>query len=244
MQIDILTLFPDACEAMLNVSMLARAQHDQRIVVRCINFRDYSENKHHKVDDMPYGGGAGMILGLESIMAALRAIQTNDSHVILLSPIGKQLTQSRVVELQAKYQHLIVIAGHYEGFDGRLNAHVHDIISVGDYVLTGGEIPAVLLVDAVARMIPGVIGDVASVEADSFFSGLLDYPSYTRPRVWENEVVPDVLLSGHHHQIGQYRLLEQIKTTLVKRPDLLAKRGLNESEQNVLKQYFEEKNNE
>ncbi len=220
MKFNVLTLFPEMFEPMKQ-SILKRAQENNLIEINLINIRDFSKNKHKKVDDYPYGGGAGMLIRPDVVYDAYNSIENKDNaKVIYLSPQGKVLTQNKVKEL-SKQENLILLCGHYEGIDERvLEEIVDEEISIGDYVLTGGEIPAMALIDAVSRYIDGVI-NTESVNEESFSNGLLEYPQYTRPEVFLNKKVPDVLLSGHHENIENWRKEQSIKNTKKKRPELL-----------------------
>lgn len=218
MKIDILTLFPEMFDGFLNTSIIKRARENGSVDIKIHNFRDYSLDKHNRVDDYPYGGGAGMVLMCEPIFRAIEDIRTDDSIVIMMSPSGKLFKQEVALDL-SKQKHLILLCGHYEGFDERIRTIVDMEISIGDYVLTGGEIPAMAITDAVTRLIPGVISE-DSLTSESFNDGLLDYPNYTKPAVFRGMKVPDVLLSGHHENIEKYRQEERIKKTNDIRSDL------------------------
>ncbi len=222
MRIDILTLFPDMVKPYLNESIIKRAINNNLVQVNVVNFRDYSKLNNHQVDDTPYGGGGGMLLRCEPIVEAIDALKTKDSKVIIMSPQGKPFKQEKALEL-AKEKHLILICGHYEGFDERIYHFVDEEISIGDYVLTGGELPALVLTDSIIRLLPGVIEENSYLN-DSFMQGLLDYPSYTKPPIFRGLKVPDVLLSGHHQNILQYRRDQALQNTLKKRSDLLEKK--------------------
>jgi tRNA (guanine37-N1)-methyltransferase len=220
MRIDILTLFPDMIEPVITQSIIGRAIYEKKIDIRVINFRDYSENKHQKVDDTPYGGGAGMVLRVEPVMNALRAIEGYEEAIkIIMTPQGEPYKQAKA-ETLSKANHLIILCGHYEGFDERIRPYFDLEISIGDFVLTGGEIAALTVVDSVIRLIPGVLNKEASHEDDSFSDGLLEYPHYTRPREFEGREVPEVLFSGHHANIEKWRLEQSIKRTKERRLDL------------------------
>ncbi len=219
MRIDIMTLFPEMFTGFLTESIIKRAVEKGLVTINVINFRDYSPLPNKQVDDSPYGGGAGMVIRCEAIFECLDKIKTPDAHVVLLSPEGTTYKQS-VAKALSLYKHLIIICGHYEGFDERIKTQVDEIISIGDFVLTGGEIPACLIVDSVVRLIPGVIS-ADSLASESFNNNLLDYPQYTKPAVYRGLKVPDILLSGHHEKINEYRTLEQIKKTKELRPDLM-----------------------
>ena len=218
MKIDILTLFPEMFDGFLNTSIIKRARDLGKVDINVHNFRDYSLDKHGRVDDYPYGGGAGMVLMCEPIFRAIESIKTDDSLVIMLSPSGKTFKQSLAVDLSKK-KHIILLCGHYEGFDERIKTIVDMEMSIGDYVLTGGEVPSMVITDAITRLIPGVITS-ESLDSESFNDGLLDYPNYTRPEVFRGMRVPEVLLSGHHKNIEKYRQDEKIRLTRENRQDL------------------------
>lgn len=226
MRIDIATLFPDMCETVLNESIVGRARKAGKIELHCHQIRDYSTDKHRRVDDTPYGGGMGMVMQAEPIYRCFLAVTESfpeKPHTIYMSPKGMVFTQQKALEL-SKRENIFIICGHYEGVDQRvLNKIVDEEISIGDYVLTGGELPALVLTDAVARMCDGVLSSEECFEEESHFSGLLEYPHYTRPEVWEGERVPEVLLTGHHKNIEKFRREQSIKMTKEKRPDLYAK---------------------
>jgi len=221
MQIDILTLFPSMFDGFLNESIIKRAREKGQVEINIINFRDYSHDPHHKVDDTPYGGGAGMVLTPQPIMDAVDNLKTENSKVILMTPDGKSYNQEMAYDL-SKEKHLIIICGHYEGFDDRIRSIVDIELSIGDYVLTGGEIPSMVITDSITRLLDGVI-DSDSHLNDSFNNNLLDYPTYTKPRVYRGMEVPEVLLSGNHKEIEKYRKEEALKRTKERRPDLLEK---------------------
>ncbi len=221
MKIDILTLFPDMFTGVFEESIIKRAIEDNKVEIEIHNFRDYTKDPHHKVDDTPYGGGAGMVLTPQPIFDCVKALRKSNSKVILLTPSGKVYKQKIAYELREE-EHLIIICGHYEGFDERIKTICDIELSIGDYVLTGGEIPAMVLVDSIVRLLPGVINEESHLE-DSFNNQLLDYPTYTKPREYEGLKVPDVLLSGDHQKIAEYRNQERIKLTKKNRPDLLEK---------------------
>lgn len=238
MHIDILTLFPEMFSGPFDTSIIKRARDRGLISIELINIRDFSQNKHHTVDDTPYGGGAGMVMGAEPIFEALDRIKSRrpePGRTVYLSPAGRKLNQQIVREL-GKERHIILLCGHYEGVDERVrDSLVDDEISIGDYVLTGGELPAMVLVDAVARMIPGVLGEMSSAEEESFYDGLLEYPHYTKPREYRGMVVPEVLLSGHHEQIRLWRRRQSLLKTLQVRPELLPTAPLTEEDKILLK---------
>jgi tRNA (guanine37-N1)-methyltransferase len=221
LQFDILTLFPKLCQGAFTESILGKAQENRVIEVRCLNIRDWATGKHRLTDEPPYGGGPGMVMKPEPIFAAVEAIRTNRSRVILMSPGGRRFNQT-IAKESADEDHLIFIGGHYEGIDQRVTEYLADEeLSVGDFVLTNGAIAAVLVVDAVARLIPGVLGDSDSAANDSFSDGLLEYPQYTRPNEFRGWKVPEILLSGNHRAIYQWRLEQARKKTAETRPDLI-----------------------
>lgn len=222
LKIDILTLFPNMFDGVFQESILKRAIDDGKIEVNLINFRDFTNDPHNKVDDTPYGGGAGMVLMAQPIFNCVKSIKKENSKVILLTPDGIPYKQKMAYDLCSE-EHLILICGHYEGFDERIRSICDMEISIGDYVLTGGEVPAMVLVDSVARLIPGVINERSHLDDSFSESYLLDYPTYTKPRVFEGMEVPEVLVSGDHKRIAEYRLEESIKKTKLRRPDLLEK---------------------
>ncbi|PNZ89508.1 tRNA (guanosine(37)-N1)-methyltransferase TrmD [Staphylococcus pettenkoferi] len=238
MRIDYLTLFPEMFEGVLNHSILKRAQDKGMLNVNTVNFRDYTENKHNQVDDYPFGGGQGMVLKPEPIFNALESLQhTPKTRVVLMCPQGEPFTQEKAQEL-SKAEHLVFICGHYEGYDERIREHlVTDEISIGDYVLTGGELPAMTMTDAIVRLIPGVLGNQQSHEDDSFQDGLLEFPQYTRPREYRGMNVPEVLLSGNHARIDAWRREQKLLRTYRNRPDLLDKAELTKQDQDILKRY-------
>lgn len=240
MIIDILTLFPSMFTGVLNTSILKQAQEKGTVRFRVIDFREFSKDKHRKVDDYPYGGGAGMVLSVQPIYDAVEALKKEAEttpRIILLCPQGERYTQQKAEEL-AKEQHLILICGHYEGFDERIREHVvTDEISIGDYVLTGGEIGAMVIADSVTRLLPGVLGNETSARTDSFSTGLLEHPHYTRPYDFRGWKVPDVLLSGHHERIAEWRHKQSLRRTWQRRPDLLKRRALTKQEREWLAEF-------
>ena len=232
MKFDVLTLFPDMFEC-LNQSIIGRAKEKELIDINLINIRDFSNNKHKKVDDTPYGGGSGMVMMPDVVYRAYESVKTKDAKVIYMTPQGKKLDQQKVEEL-SKQEHLILLCGHYEGIDQRvLDTIVDEEISIGDYVLTGGELPAMVLIDSVSRYVEGVLKDGSTTE-ESFSQGLLEYPQYTRPEIFEEQQVPEVLLSGNHQMIDKWRREQSLKRTLEKRPDLLEKVDLSDEDKKIL----------
>lgn len=219
MKIDILSLFPNMFDGFLNESIIQRARERGVVEINIINFRDYTPLNNGQVDDTIYGGGPGMLLRCEPIFECIDAIRGNDSKIILLSPAGTKFTQKKAKEFKDE-KHIILICGHYEGFDERIKTLVDEEISIGDFVLTGGEVPAMAITDAVTRLLPGVINE-ESLSSETFEEGLLDYPSYTKPAEYRGLKVPDVLISGDHAKVDAWRREERIKRTKEKRPDLM-----------------------
>lgn len=228
MRFTILTLFPEIFRGPLSESMLGRAQNSGRLSIAIHNIRDFATDKHHVTDDTPFGGGGGMVMKPEPLVDAIQAHREH-ARVLLLSPQGRVFTQAVATEL-AQHEHLVLVCGRYEGFDERIRQRVDDEISIGDYVLTGGELPAMVIVDAVARLIPGVLGDEDGAAQDSHATGLLEHPHYTRPAEYAGEVVPDVLQQGNHAAIEKWRRRESIRRTWQRRPELLAHVILSEEE--------------
>ncbi len=237
MRIDILTLFPEMCESVLDMSIIGRARKNGIIDVRAHNIRDYCENKHRRVDDYPYGGGLGMLMSPEPIAVCFEAIcrQTSSRPLfVYLSPKGKVFNQGMALEM-SRYESICLLCGHYEGVDERLLEELVDMeISAGDYVLTGGELPALIVTDAVARLLPGVLSEKGCYEDESHMNGLLEYPQYTRPPVWRERKVPHVLLSGHDANIAKWRREQSVLQTALKRPDMLAGAALTKKDLAVL----------
>lgn len=237
MRFDIATLFVEMCERVLDESIIGRARRAGKLEVHCHNIRDYTQDKHKRVDDTPYGGGKGMLMQAEPIYQCYQAVcqqLPQKPHVIYLSPKGSVLNQEKVKELK-EYSNLFLLCGHYEGVDQRvLDEIVDEEISIGDYVLTGGELGALVLVDAVGRLCDGVLSDEICFQEESHYNGLLEYPQYTRPPVWHNMEVPEILLSGHHANIEQWRREQSLLVTKQCRPELLAKAPLTPKEQAFL----------
>ncbi len=227
MKVDILTLFPEMVEGVLAESIIGRAQKNGIISIRCTNIRDFSTDKHRRVDDYPYGGGSGMVMQPEPIYNAYRSIcgeAGKKPFVVYMSPQGKVLSQQLAKDLSQK-RHILILCGHYEGVDERIIEEIVDMeVSIGDYVLTGGEIPAIVLCDAVCRLVPGVLSSEEAFSEESHYNGLLEYPQYTRPPEFMGRTVPEVLLSGHHANITRWRHEQSLKRTQEKRPDLLDKK--------------------
>lgn len=238
---DILTLFPEMIEGMLNQSILKRAIEKKIIEVNIINFRDFSTNKHSTVDDYAYGGGAGVLISVEPIHLAMKTIPNIDkAYKILTSPSGNVYNQNRAEKL-SKLDHIVIICGHYEGIDNRILDYIDEEISIGDYVLTGGEIPACAIIDSIARLVPGVISD-ESIVGESFTMGLLEYPQYTRPYEYDGKKVPDVLVSGHHANIKKWQRYQSLKKTYEVRPELLGNIALTNEDIKMLEEIKNEKN--
>ncbi len=239
MKIDIMTLFPEMCETVLSESIIGRARKAGKVEICCTNIRDFAGNKHNKVDDMPYGGGMGMIMAAEPIYNCYKSLYGENEpkpHLIYMSPKGKTFTQKRAVEL-SKLDRIVILCGHYEGVDERVIEEIVDEeISMGDYVLTGGELPALTLADAVCRMLPGVLSDDLCFEEESHFSGLLEHPQYTRPAVWSDREVPSVLLSGNHAEIAKWKRKQALLVTKERRPEMFEKIELDKSDKKLLEE--------
>ncbi len=237
MRIDILTLFPEMCESVLGESIIGRSRESGLVEINCTNIREYSKDKHRRVDDATYGGGLGMLMQVDPIydcFCALTEKLGKRPHLIYMSPQGKILTQERVKEL-SKLDNIAILCGHYEGIDERVIEEIVDEeISIGDYVLTGGELPALVLADSISRMLPGVLAEDAAFEEESHYNSLLEYPQYTRPYEWHGKKVPDVLLSGHHANINKWRREQSLKRTYERRPDLLESAELDKKDKQFL----------
>lgn len=247
MRIDILTLFPQMFEGVLHDSILGKAEEKGIVTFQTVNFRDFSTNKHSTVDDYPYGGGGGMVLKPEPIFHAVEnlmqgsTVSAKPPRVILMCPQGQTFTQTMAEEL-ALESHLIFICGHYEGYDERIREYlVTDELSIGDYVLTGGELPAMVVIDSVVRLLPGALGNETSAVTDSFSTGLLEHPHYTRPAQFRDMMVPEVLLSGHHENISEWRRKEVLRRTYNRRPDLLEQMELSNQDRKWLAELKQEK---
>lgn len=221
-QFDILTIFPESIEAYINSSIVKRAQEKRLVQINVHDLRKWTEDKHHTVDDTPYGGGPGMVMKVEPVFNALKELKKENSKVLITTPKGEQLTQTKLVEFSNTTDaHYIILCGHYEGFDQRIHDHLVDYeFSIGDYVLSGGELPALVLVDGIVRLIPGVLGNEYSLVSESFSNGVLDFPQYTKPSSFNNWDVPEVLLSGNHKQIEEWRKDQSKNDTEQKRPDM------------------------
>lgn len=237
MRIDILTLFPEMCEAVFNESIIGRAVKNGILQVFAHNIRDYSLDKHRRVDDTPYGGGMGMLMQAQPVYDCYNSICSQSQtkpHLIYLSPQGKVLTQDKVKEL-SQYSHIALLCGHYEGIDERvLEEIVDEEISIGDYVLTGGELPALVLLDSVARMLDGVLPNEEAYSCESHYNGLLEHPQYTKPFDWNGKTVPEVLISGHHANIAKWKYEQSLLRTYQRRPDMLEAANLSEKDKNLL----------
>ena len=237
MRIDIMTLFCDMCNSVLGESIIGRARAAGKVEINCRDIRDYTEDKHRRVDDKPYGGGMGMIMQAQPIFDCYRSLCDETGtrpHLLYMTPQGKTLTQDRVKEL-AKLDNIAILCGHYEGIDERVIEELQpEEISVGDYVLTGGELPALIVADSISRMLLGVLSDDECFEEESHFSGLLEYPQYTHPAVWRDREVPDVLLSGHHANVDKWRRRQSLIRTRERRPDMFEKYELSKDDKKLL----------
>lgn len=232
-----MTLFCDMCNSVLGESIIGRARAAGKVEINCRDIRDYTDDKHRRVDDKPYGGGMGMIMQAQPIFDCYRSLCDETGtrpHLLYMTPQGKTLTQDRVKEL-AKLDNIAILCGHYEGIDERVIEELQpEEISVGDYVLTGGELPALIVADSVSRMLPGVLSDDECFEEESHFSGLLEYPQYTHPAVWHDREVPDVLLSGHHANVDKWRRRQSLIRTRERRPDMFEKYELSKDDKKIL----------
>ena len=239
MRIDILTLFPDMCNAFLSESIIGRARENGCVEINCINIRDYTLDKHNRVDDAPYGGGTGMIIQTQPVYDCFEALCKTlgkRPHLIYMTPQGRTLTQKRVAKL-TEFENIAILCGHYEGIDERvIEEIVNEEISIGDYVITGGELPALILADSISRMLPGVLANEDAFTYESHFSSLLEYPQYTRPPEWHGRKVPDVLVSGHHAKIAAWQREQSLKRTYERRPDLLENAQLGKKDIEYLEQ--------
>lgn len=247
MRIDILTLFPEMCESVLKESIIGRARENGSVEINCHQIRDFSTDKHNKVDDTPYGGGKGMVMFPQPIYDCFQSVCEDCGtrpHLIYMSPQGQTLTQEKVKEL-SKLSNIAILCGHYEGVDERiLEEIVDEEISIGDYVLTGGELPAMVLADSVARMLPGVLSSEECFTGESHYDSLLEYPQYTRPFEWHGKKVPDVLISGHHANIDKWRHEQSLIRTYNRRPDMLEKADLTKKDKEFIRKNLEEKPHE
>ena len=238
MKIDIITLFPSMFTGFLSESIIGRAIKENKVEINTINLRDFTKEKHGHVDDTPFGGGAGMVLMCQPVFDCINSIRTDDSLVIMMTPQGRQFKQSIAKELTLK-PHLILLCGHYEGFDERIRSIVDLELSIGDYVLTGGEIPAMAITDSIVRLIDGVIED-DSHEYDSYSNWMLEHPQYTKPRNYNGLEVPEVLCNGNHKEIEKYKLKESLRRTYLRRPDLLENHELSDEEKFILDEIIKE----
>ena len=238
MKIDILTLFPNMFDGFINESIIKRAIDNNVVEIEIIDYRIYSNDKHNHVDDTPCGGGAGMVIRCDVIDRAIKANSTDNTYVCLMTPQGEQYNEEITKEL-AKLDEIMLICGHYEGFDERVRNYVDRELSIGDYVLTGGEIPAMAISDSIIRLLDNAIKE-ESYKDDSYFNGLLEYPQYTRPVEYNGDKVPEVLLNGNHKLINEFRLKESLRKTYIRRPDLIEKRELTKEEEKLLKEIKEE----
>lgn len=243
MRIDIITLFPEMCESVLSESIIGRARSSGKVEIVCHQLRDFAFDKHRRVDDAPYGGGMGMLMMAEPIALCFESICEElgqKPHFIYMSPKGEVVTQQKVKAMAETFENICILCGHYEGVDQRvLDMYIDEELSIGDYVLTGGELPALVLADSLSRMLPGVLSSDECFELESHFSGLLEYPQYTRPEVWRKEKVPEVLMSGHHANIEKWRREQAIKVTLERRPDILKDAVLSKKETDFLRKLQE-----
>ena len=243
MKIDIMTLFPEMCETVLDTSIIGRARKAGKVELSCVNIRDFANNKHNKVDDAPFGGGMGMVMAAEPIYNCFNSLFDGETkpYLIYMSPKGTTFNQNKAVELSKK-EHVVFLCGHYEGIDQRvIDEIVDEEISIGDYVLTGGEMPALVCADAICRMLPGVLSDEVCFTEESHFAGLLEYPQYTRPAIWNDREVPSVLLSGNHAEIAKWRKERAIEITYNRRPDILENAVLDKKEKKFLENYIKSK---
>ncbi|MCG6553318.1 MAG: tRNA (guanosine(37)-N1)-methyltransferase TrmD [Candidatus Magnetominusculus sp. LBB02] len=240
MRFDVLTIFPKMIGFYCAESIIKRAIERGLIEVEVTNIRDFSQDRHLTVDDYPFGGGPGMVMKIEPLYNALSHVQSRQKHTVLLSPEGAVFNQAKAYELSQKKDGVVLICGRYEGVDERINGLVDEEISIGDFILTGGELPVLVIIDAVARLLPGVLGDVRSSQEESFSSGLLDYPHFTRPAEFMGERVPEVLMSGNHKEITKWRRRQSLMRTMIKRPDLIDEARLTEEDYKILEQLKEE----
>lgn len=239
MRIDILTLFPDMCDAVMSESIIGRARKNGKVQINCIDIRNYTQDKHRRVDDKPYGGGMGMVMAAQPIYDCFQSLCGElgcRPHLIYLTPQGRTLTQERIKQL-SKLDNIALLCGHYEGIDERvIEALEPEEISVGDYVLTGGELPALIVADAVSRMLPGVLSDDECFQEESHYNSLLEYPQYTHPAEWQGRQVPEILLSGNHAKVDKWRREQSLKRTADRRPDLLERAELSDEDKDFLSQ--------
>lgn len=237
MKITVLTLFPEMFENFLNTSIVGRSIARGLAEVEFVQIRDFAPGNYRHVDDTPFGGGSGMVMKCQPVLDALDSVRTQNSHVMLTSPAGKPYSQKKAREL-SKMDHLIILCGHYEGMDARINNHVDELVSIGDYVLTGGELAAMVIIDSVVRLLKGAIRE-GSADEESHENGLLEYPQYTHPSDYKGEKVPEILLSGNHAKIREWRILQSLRNTRKLRPDLYEKHELTDEEKKILKKFEE-----
>ena len=235
MKITILTLFPEMFESFLNNSIIKRAQAKNLVTFELVNIRDYTKHKNHRVDDYPTGGGAGLIMQCQPVLDALESVKSDSSKVLLTSPRGPRFSQKKPLEL-SKEENIIFICGHYEGIDERVNKYVDELVSIGDFILTGGEVPVMAISDSIVRLIKGVITE-ESIEDESFNNGLLEYPQYTFPYDYKGDTIPDILFSGNHKAIEKYRKKQSLVLTRIHRPDLFSKYELTKQDKKLLEEY-------
>lgn len=232
MKIDIVTIFPEFFDAFLHTSIIKRGIEDGYLHIKTHQLRDYSSLKHNRIDDTPYGGGAGMLMMFPPFYEAIKTLKAKDTYIVMTSPQGNLFDQQKAIELSKK-KHIIILCGHYEGIDARVEDLIDEEVSIGNYVLTGGEMPAMIISDAISRLVPGVIHEESS-DTDSLQKGWLKYPQYTKPEVYEGFRVPDILLSGHHQNIENWRKEQSVKRTLLKRPDLIKGIKLTDEEKKII----------
>ena len=235
MKISILTLFPEFFDGFLTNSIIKRAIAKEKVEIEIVNIRDFTTDRYGRVDSAPVGGGAGLIMKCQPILDCLKSVKTDKSHVVLLSPRGNQYNQAKARYFSANYEHLVIICGHYEGTDERINKYVDELVSVGDFILTGGEIGATIIADSVIRLLDGVIASESIVD-ESFENGLLEYPQYTEPQVYEGDEVPEILYSGNHQAIDKWRRKQSLRLTKKYRPDLLKNYSYSKEELKLLKE--------
>ena len=238
MKITVLTLFPDMYHDFLHTSIIGRAIERGLVEVECVQIRDFATDNYRHVDDRPFGGGKGQVMKCQPILDALDSVKTENSHTVMMSPLGTTFDQKKARQF-AEMDHLILLCGHYEGIDARVNQHMDEMISIGDYVLTGGEIAAMVVMDAVIRLLKGSITE-GSADDESYENGLLEYPQYTQPADYKGDRVPDILLSGHHAKIEEYRIEQSLLITYEKRPDLFEKHVFTPQEEKILKRLKKE----
>lgn len=238
MRFDVLTLFPDMMSAVLGESIIGRAQRSEKVKINLVDIRDFTLDKHRKVDDTPYSGGGGMLMTPQPVYDAYKSVCGDNEKplTIYMSPQGKVFNQETAVRLARDFEHIVILCGHYEGIDQRVIDKIADMeISIGDFVMTGGEIPAMAVIDTITRLLPGVLASESSYENESHFNGLLEYPQYTKPQVWEGAEIPEILMSGHHANIEKWKREQALVNTMKKRPDMLEKADLTNEDLRFLK---------